>query len=83
MLEDWVDNEVDSKYKTSYENILKATIESDIRTSTFLIRDGGNNFHFAHTSLQEFFLARHIVKGLSQGKPEVLSLPILSIETQN
>ncbi|MBI4651490.1 pentapeptide repeat-containing protein, partial [Candidatus Desantisbacteria bacterium] len=81
--EDWVDNEVDSKYKISYENILRMTIESDIRTSTFLIRDGNNNFRFAHTSLQEFFIARYVVRGLSSEKPEVFDLPLLSIETRN
>src|SRR5262249_44832251 len=39
------------------------------------------HFRFAHTSFQEYSLARYLVRVLSDGKPERWSLPMASVET--
>lgn len=56
-------------------------ILQDLRTATFLGRWDGEAFRFAHTSLQEFFLASHLVEALEQGNLESWNLPLPSRET--
>jgi len=43
-----------------YEGKDRELLKEDLRTATFLAREGDDSFRFAHTSLQEFFLASHL-----------------------
>lgn len=38
--------------------------KEDLRTATFLIRRDDDHFAFAHTSLREYFLSRHLLRAL-------------------
>ena len=84
-LEDWLDRYL-------YENPVLAgayagkdrdVLKEDLRTATFVLRPDSEktNFRFAHTSLQEYFLAAHLVHALRDRKPERWDLPMLSVET--
>ena len=58
-------------------------VAADVRAATFLgWKDTGGEFRFLHRSLQEFFLARRAVRGLSKSDPSPLAVPILSEETR-
>ncbi|MBM4045832.1 MAG: NACHT domain-containing protein, partial [Planctomycetes bacterium] len=54
--------------------------DADLRTATFIVRDPEGNYRFAHTSFQEFFLARYLAASLSQRHPDALALPRLPKE---
>jgi WD40 repeat protein len=56
-------------------------LKEDLRTATFLVREGDDRFRFAHTSLQEFFLAGYLRRALVEGRPEAWDLPRVSRET--
>jgi WD40 repeat protein len=56
-------------------------LKEDLRTATFLVREGDDRFRFAHTSLQEFFLAGYLRRALVEGRPEAWALPRVSRET--
>ena len=79
-------------------NVSSELLEEDLRTATFILRpdDEEQRFRFAHTSLQEFFLASRLHRSLleagrlrSTGKPEVQinevlrcwNIPVPSLET--
>ncbi len=66
-----------------YQKIGAEQLEEDLRTATFLSRRDGeeNTFQFAHTSLQEFFLADFLLSAVSQDLPELWDIPVPSIET--
>lgn len=64
-------------YITLHRDVLK----EDLRTATFLVREGEDRFRFAHTSLHEFFLACYLVRALREGNAENLALPLPSSET--
>ncbi len=53
----------------------------DFRTATFIARWDGDSFRFAHTSLQEYFLAVHLVDALEQGADDEWMLPRVNRET--
>ena len=57
-------------------------LEEDFRTATFVLRPGDskNRFRFAHTSLQEYFLACYLRDGLLSGDGEGWNLPMPSPE---
>jgi RNA polymerase sigma factor (sigma-70 family) len=55
-------------------------VDSEVRTATFLTRDDGGQYGFAHKSYGEFFIARNIAKGLFNGDLECLSGRRLSPE---
>jgi WD40 repeat protein/DNA polymerase III delta prime subunit len=63
-------------YKLKDPELLK----EDLRTATFLVRDD-DHFRFAHTSLQEYFLAGYLRRALVEGRPEAWALPRVSRET--
>ncbi len=71
-LEQWLDTflhahpEIASIYAARDRTLLK----QDLRTATFVLRpDGGEkHFRFAHTSLQEYFLASHLARALREGR---------------
>jgi uncharacterized protein YjbI with pentapeptide repeats len=56
-------------------------LKEDLRTATFLVREGEANFRFAHTSLLEFFLAGFLCRALSDGRIEDWDFPLPSRET--
>lgn len=65
------------------------TLHQDFRTATFFLRPAtaGESFRFAHTSLQEYFLACHLARALQSGRKSDASpgaawdLPMPSLET--
>jgi hypothetical protein len=56
-------------------------LKEDLRTATFLVREGEADFRFAHASLQEFFLAGYLHRALTEGRIEDWALPRPSRET--
>jgi WD40 repeat protein len=66
-------------YKIKDRELLK----EDLRTATFLVREGEDKFRFAHTSLQEYFLAGYLRRALVEGRPEAWDLPRVSRETMD
>ena len=56
-------------------------LKKDLRTATFLVGGGRRPFRFAHSSLQEFFLAGYLLRALKEGRPEDWVLPRPSRET--
>ncbi|MCA0325659.1 MAG: pentapeptide repeat-containing protein [Proteobacteria bacterium] len=56
-----------------YQDIPRALLQQDLRNATFLRRvdDGDSSrFEFAHSSLQEFFLAEHLAAAVRQAAAE-------------
>jgi hypothetical protein len=64
--EEWLVERVagDAKLATRYSKAAWELLEEDLRTATFLVRTGEDQFRFAHTSLLEYFLARRLVRAL-------------------
>ncbi len=58
-------------------------LAEDFRTATMVLRpdSSAENFRFAHTSLQEYFLARYLYRALAEGQPERWAMPLPSDET--
>ncbi|MBX7212283.1 MAG: pentapeptide repeat-containing protein [Verrucomicrobiaceae bacterium] len=69
----------------AYPALHRDVLKEDLRTATFVVRpeSGGASaeFRFAHTSLQEFFLASHLHRALREGKAERWALPPQTVET--
>ena len=87
MLEEWLDTWLYEHpvIKDAYSNMNRETLKKDLRTATFIIREQEKEFSFAHTSLQEYFLAGQIVDvlTLSAGEMGALAMAMPSIETLN
>jgi WD40 repeat protein len=64
-----------------YDGKDRELLKEDLRTATFLVREGEADFRFAHTSLQEFFLAGYLYRALIEGRIEDWALPLPSPET--
>lgn len=59
-----------------------ARIAEDFRTATMVVRpDQGNFFRFAHTSMQEYFLARWLYRALIESRPGDWDVSMPSDET--
>lgn len=70
--------------KIRYERVGADQLEEDLRTATFLAREDGvdgSRFRFAHTSLQEFFLADYLHDAIRSDLPDHWVMPIASPET--
>jgi uncharacterized protein YjbI with pentapeptide repeats len=84
-LEAWLDDVLTSSPTLAaiYGNKDRAVLKEDLRTATFVLRGTTDekHFRFAHTSLQEYFLAAHLVRALSEGRLERWDLPGVSRET--
>ena len=79
----------------AYASTDRSILKEDLRTACFVLRDDlrvdnqdtgslasvRSSFRFAHSSLQEFFLAAWLWNGLSDGNLEAFELPMVSIET--
>jgi len=61
----------------------RAVLKEDLRTATFVLRPTTEekHFRFAHTSLQEYFLAAYLARALLEGKLERWDMPRVSRET--
>lgn len=83
-LEAWLDEYlvrnpvIAAAYATKDRDVLK----EDLRTATFVLRPATEekHFRFAHTSLQEYFLAAHLERALVEGRVEAWDLPSISWE---
>ena len=82
-MEDWLaafmdtTPEVARHYRTKDLNLLK----KDLRTATFLVGGAGKEFRFAHTSLQEYFLAAYLLRALRDNRIEAWDIGAPSTET--
>ncbi|MEY2879188.1 MAG: hypothetical protein RLZZ15_1568, partial [Verrucomicrobiota bacterium] len=84
-VEEWLDRflaahpQIAARYTATPPEVL----HEDFRTATFVLRpdDSREHFRFAHTSLQEFFHARHLVRALDTGASAVWEIPLPSLET--
>jgi len=59
----------------------RALLKEDLRTATFLVREGEDRFRFAHTSLEEYFLAGYLRRALVERKSGAWDLRGVSRET--
>ncbi len=82
-LEEWLLDffEANAKVERHYRGKGLEQLKEDLRTATFLVRDGEDQFRFAHTSLQEFFLAGYLRRALIDGQPERWAMSPVSNET--
>ncbi|ALO66663.1 hypothetical protein AS189_09370 [Arthrobacter alpinus] len=79
---EWLD--LEPGLRSRYEHFHPDRLEEDLRAATFLTRTDVNEsstFRFAHTSLQEYFLAMHLVEAIRSNRPEHWALPTLSYAT--
>lgn len=49
-------------------------IDSELRTASFLVRNAGGEYRFAHKSYAEFYVAGHLARSLEAGQIECLSM---------
>lgn len=81
-LENWLDDNVDGDDRfRAYRGKEREVLKEDLRTATFLVRRGAETFRFAHTSLQEFFLARHLHRALMERAEDRWAVKMPSDET--
>jgi WD40 repeat protein/nucleoside phosphorylase/uncharacterized protein YjbI with pentapeptide repeats len=69
-----------------YARVSADQLEEDLRNSTFLVRRDGRSeadsgFRFAHTSLQEFFLAQYLADAAQADRPDDWAMSVPSVET--
>jgi WD40 repeat protein len=84
-LEAWLDEYLVSSpiLSAAYANKDRNVLKEDLRTATFVLRPTTEekHFRFAHTSLQEYFLASHLARALTEEKLGCWDLPMVSRET--
>ena len=84
-LEAWLDEYLaeNPAIASAYTNKDRAVLKEDLRTATFVLRPTTEekHFRFAHTSLQEYFLAAHLARALREERLERWDLPMVSRET--
>lgn len=86
-LEDWLDDFLyaNPKLADGYRNKDRDVLKEDLRTATFVLRPDGEakHFRFAHTSLQEYFLACYLVRTLKDEATASAAwdMPIVTVET--
>ena len=83
---DWFSQGLERKsvWRTRY--LLRGSqepLEEDFRTATFVLRpdDSHDRFRFAHTSFQEYFLARYLYRALVDGEQQHWEMDVPSPET--
>lgn len=57
-------------------------IEHDVRTCTFLARDGNGLYSFRHKSFYEYFIAECIADEVREGKRELVAIQLLTPEVR-
>ncbi|MBJ6610871.1 MAG: pentapeptide repeat-containing protein, partial [Candidatus Thiothrix moscowensis] len=72
-LDEWLDDFLyeNPKLASAYLNLDRNVLKEDLRTATFIVRPDDEHFRFAHTSLQEFFLASYLHRALQNGDRSV------------
>jgi WD40 repeat protein/uncharacterized protein YjbI with pentapeptide repeats len=84
-LEDWLDDFLHQNpaLAAAYANKDRSLLKEDLRTATFVLRPDteDKSFRFAHTSLQEYFLACHLARTLKEKADAAWDMPIASLET--
>ena len=84
-LETWLDEYLATSpaLTAAYANKDRAILKEDLRTATFVLRptEEERHFRFAHTSLQEYFLAAYLKRALVEGKLERWELESATWET--
>jgi WD40 repeat protein len=84
-LENWFDQFLydNPVIASAYANLPREVLKEDLRTATFVLRPDteDEDFRFAHTSLQEFFLALHLLQSLMDGQVKNWDIPMPSLET--
>ncbi len=84
-LETWLERRIDGDNELGrwfrLERADLSMLAEDLRTATFIVRPGADEFEFAHTSLLEYFLARHLARALADDDSDAWALPTLSPET--
>ena len=78
----WLEQQSDINRR--YASLPPDHLEEDLRTATFLARqddEGASGFRFAHTSLQEFFLADYLFQAQRSDAPQRWAMPVPSSET--
>jgi NACHT domain/TIR domain len=70
----------DEVFRSRYAKDAQELLEEDFRTATFVLRpdDSSESFRFAHTSLQEYFLARHLLRAVVDNEPGKWEMPFPS-----
>ena len=82
----WIrgDEDLSDLYPSTVAKSDKDKLAEDLRTATFLARqdDGrGSTFRFAHTSLQEYFLARYLLNAIQRDDRSRWAMRTPSAET--
>lgn len=85
-IQDWFHQWLDEQPVLAgrYRNYHPDLLEEDLRTATFLSRldgDSGSRFQFAHSSLQEYFLASYLLHAIRENRPELWAMSKPSRET--
>lgn len=75
-LEQWLIDfmEANPRFSAHYHGKDREILKEDLRTATFIVREAQADFCFAHTSLQEFFLASWLYRGLVDARPETWAM---------
>ena len=82
----WIrsDEDLSDIYPSTLTKSDKDKLNEDLRTATFLARqddERGSTFGFAHTSLQEYFLARYLLDAIQRDDRSRWAMRIPSAET--
>jgi len=82
----WIrsDEDMNDIYPSTLTKSDKDKLNEDLRTATFLTRqddERGSTFRFAHTSLQEYFLARYLLDAIQRDDRSRWAMRIPSTET--
>jgi WD40 repeat protein/uncharacterized protein YjbI with pentapeptide repeats len=83
-LEQWLMTFLDANrdIASHYDGVKRDLLKEDLRTATFLVRDENNDqFRFAHSSLQEYFLAHYLRRALENSALSNWALRGVSPET--
>lgn len=64
-----------------YRNKERDALYKDVRTMPFIVRTSYDNFRFSHSSIQEYFIACFLFRGLKGGKRNYWEMEVPSIET--
>ena len=83
---DWFTQHLEQRavWRTRYlKHGSQELLEEDFRTATFVLRpdDSQDRFRFAHTSFQEYFLARYLHRVLVEGEQQKWDVKVPSPET--
>lgn len=84
-LEEWFDEFLhrNPAIASAYANKDRSLLKEDLRTATFVLRPDteAKHFRFAHTSLQEYFLASYLFRALADKADAEWDMPMVSLET--